>query len=172
MVQLAVDTWWVDLWHVREPDLGPGDTIEPGRWGRIVLGLGAYGFDTPGGHPQYFREVALETYRLSQTNSPVSSLRCCFAYEDRAEALSVAAERGIACYRVRPVVPGAPASRHDILWIGWMSEPNATYERVVSQMRASWRGDRCRDVWQGAGPCDEIWEWLIDSPLQVVSREA
>ncbi len=63
----------VELWHQSERVLVPGDTIEPGRWGRTVLASGEH-------HPFFFREVLLELWRVSQTQVRQSRLDCTFAF--------------------------------------------------------------------------------------------
>lgn len=160
-----------EYWHVREPNLDVGGLVLPGRWGSVVLGQGAYGQDTPAGHAHFYRELFLELFRVSHTSVPVSRLNCAYVYEEREDALEVASGRGQACYRVRAADPNAARSRHDMLWITWMSEPGTSFERVVAQAGNYWRGVRCRDVWTGPDACQERWEWLIAGPLVVTGRE-
>ncbi len=148
------------LWHVREELLVPGTVIEPGRWGQIIMAAGAE-------HPHFYREYLLELWRRTQTAVPVSRLACAFAYEERDEALEFArGDEGLHVYEVEPADPQDEGFRGDMLWLTWMSEPNSTFDRTVSQCRAYWAGQSTADVSTVAHPA---WERLFRQGLRVVS---
>jgi hypothetical protein len=131
--------------------------IEPGRWGRITMANGsADGY--------FYREQLLELWRRTQTSVPVSRLLCAFAFEDRATAAAYA-EPGERVYEVETIGPESVLFRADALWLTWMGEPNSTFDRMMSQCRAYWRGESTEGVSADARPA---WEWLCGGGLQVI----
>ena len=160
------------LWHVRFDDRTVGEIVEPGQWGRIVTMSGAYGTDQPTGSPFHFREHLLELFRVTQTDVAVSRLACAFAFESRDVALETARLRNAsgvphACYAVEPVDATRPMSRHDMLWITWMGEPKADYNRVAEWLGQYWNGAATESV---ADHARSTWEWLVASGLRIVGR--
>src|SRR5439155_23700019 len=146
--------------HVSEAILTPGVETAPGRWGQISMGDGAH-------HPHFYSEYLLELWRRTQTAVAVSRLACAFAYEAREEAIGFArGERGLHVYEVEPTDTQDEGFRADMLWLTWMSEPNSTFDRMVSQCRAYWSGQSTADVSAIAHPA---WEWLFCQGLRVVT---
>lgn len=154
------------LWHVREPGPTVGDVIQPGRWGRIVVQSGAYALDQPNGSPHFFREQLLELFRVTRTHVPISRLACAFAYESQTSAMEEAAQRGQACFEVTPSDLSQPISRHDMLWITWIGEPGADFNRVGRQLQGYWSGQSTEDV---ASHATSEWEWLVASGLRITA---
>ncbi len=148
------------MWHQSELILADGDTISPGRWGATILATGE-------SHPFFFREQFLELWRVSHTQVQVSRLACSFAFEDRRAAIAWAEDDSSHCYEVEPVDPEALSARVDMLWLTWMGEPNATFERTEAQCRRYWEGHSTGDLSPHAQP---QWEWLFSCALRVLRQ--
>ena len=125
----------VNLWHAREPGLSQGDVISSGRWGQLEIQKGAYRWpDQPGGSWNFYKEHLLELFRISSSDSQVSRLNCVFTFEERDSARHFAAERAHVCYRVEPVEPTAPRTRHDMRWVTVMGNPGTDFDAITAAM--------------------------------------
>jgi hypothetical protein len=144
------------LFHVCEESLPSGSIIRPGRWGALVLNGGA-------NEPFFFREHLLEIWRREKTTVVVSRLACTFAWETQEQAEHWASQHEF-ILRVRPVDPNAPRARLDILWLTWMSEPDATTDKIMQWCAAYWAGRATTDLMPSA---TASWEWLFACPLRV-----
>jgi hypothetical protein len=148
------------LFHQREELLSVGELIEPGGWGKTVLTAGQ-------DHRFFFREQFLELWRVTHTECPVSRLNCTFAFEEASVAAEWAADGSSGYYAVEPVDLSAPHARLDMLWLTWLGESNATFERTVAQCKAYWDGESTSEHAEHAHP---TWERLFGCPLRVVER--
>jgi len=145
------------LFHVTEERLRPGATIQPGRWGRLVLTGGA-------NERFFFREHLLEIWRRDKTKVAVSRLACTFAFEAEDQAHDWASEKEHVL-AVTPVDPSAPRARLDMLWLAWMSEPLTTTDKMIAYCAGYWGGRATTDVKPSVKAC---WEWLSACPLMVM----
>ena len=88
----------MDLFHLSGGCLGAGSIVEPGNWGRV---LRAHGWN----HAQAFREMALESARVSRFSHCPSRLESGFAFvrldDARAFQQTVNGFRTHILYRVR-----------------------------------------------------------------------
>jgi hypothetical protein len=149
------------LFHQSDRLFEVGAVVEPGRWGSTVLQAGQ-------AHHHFFRELFLELWRISQTDVAVSRLECAFAFEDRHAAIGWASGSQSHCYEVEPIEHSAPSARVDMLWLTWMGEPQATFERTVSQCRSYWKGQSTAAAASHANP---VWEWLFGCGLRVIGSD-
>jgi hypothetical protein len=151
----------MDLWHIRNEEMAPGSVVPPGRWGSVILAVGA-------AHSHFFRECLLELWRVTRTQVLVSRLNCAFVFESLDEARASAAENpGVFIYRVDGLDSGEEGIRTDMLWLTWMAEPNATFDRVAAQCGSYWSGRSTADVSATAQP---TWERLFAGGLRVLER--
>jgi hypothetical protein len=148
------------LYHQSESLFAPGDLIGVGRWGSTALATGA-------AHPFFYREQFLELWRVAYTACPASRLTSAFAFEDVGTARAWSTSDASYCYRVEPVDAYAPSARLDMLWLTWMGEPAATFDRTASQCKSYWEGRSTAELSVNATP---TWEWLLGCPLRVLER--
>lgn len=143
-------------WHTCPASYGRGDTILPGRWGRVVLATGP-------SHPAWERENLLERIRSDIAAEAPSRLAAVFAHSDLASALEYA-EPHEYVYEVEQPDNSVVA---DMLWITWIRESIAAGDvgRAERQAGCYWRGESTRDHGSHASP---HWE-IVTTDLLVVA---
>lgn len=141
------------LWHRSKALYKPGDLIQPGNWGRVVLGMGA-------GHNFYLREYVLEKIRAKEYPPLPSRLEATFAYVSQNAALRSFVDHGL--YEVEVVDETAATHRADIDWVDSM--PGC---RKFDDLE-----DAARRYWDGVAtePGNDTFEIVSTSALRVVQR--
>lgn len=163
------------FFHLAGQSLGPGSTILPGNWGRVIRRWGWV-------HTLAVREMALETYRLAHHPDLPSRMEAAFVFLTVEEANALKVGEGgqrtgfeqHCLYRVRLTVPYAPSFvadhrlvapvgplRHDwaeLYWRGLDTNGNPRFQQ----------GDAAVNVpADGRGPYREM---LTLSPLIIEER--
>jgi hypothetical protein len=128
-----------------------GDRIQPGNWGRVILGAGPP-------HNRFYAEYLLDRVRSEFSEKP-SRMEACFAFEnfDAARAWS----RGPAeyVYAVRLADSASPRHRGDMDWIDALPLYR-TFDGVEECARRYWAGHE-----RGMK-----WEIVVAGELVVVDR--
>jgi hypothetical protein len=128
------------------------DQIQPGNWGRLVLGMGP-------DHSFFYREYMLERVRASEFRKRPSRLTCAFLFADATYAHEWAVAEREFVYLARPLDDTEPC-RLDMSWLTIIREYR-TFEGVEGVARSYWSGvERSpREV-----------ELLVTGPIVIVDR--
>ena len=141
------------LWNRSRALLEPGDLIQPGNWGRTVLGFGT-------AHNFYLREYVIENIRAREYPDKPSRLKSSFAYVAEGCAMRSFQDHGL--YRVEVVDESQVIHRGDFGWIDLM--PGL---RTFSDLE-----DGARRYWDGtaANAQSDSFEVVSESQLRIVER--
>jgi hypothetical protein len=133
-----------------------GDTIQPGSWGKAILGIGPR-------HNRYYPEYVLERIRAAEFQALPSRLSVCFVFEDfdACKNWSRTVVQGVSEHIYQVVVTDAEAVqfRGNLGWIDAMPDYR-TFDGLDDCVRRYWRGED-RNANQ--------WERLIASPIRVLT---
>lgn len=141
------------LWHRSRALYEPGDIIQPGNWGRTLLGFGV-------GHGFFLRDYVLERIRTQEYLDKPSRLNATFGYVAQSCALRAFVDHNL--YTVELVNPEAATHRGDINWIDWMPALK-TFSELDTSARCYWAGTP-------ANPQSDGFEIVSESPLRVIER--
>lgn len=144
-------------YHCSRSLYAPGDTILPGSWGRLILGIGPR-------HHRFYAEYLIERIRTTEFPEKPSRMASAFAFEDAGYAGTFAQQKRDQVveyvYAVQPADSDTPLHRGDMSWIDEL--PNyRTFAGVEEVARRYWRGDE-RDP--------RAWEMVMPGPLRIIDR--
>jgi len=147
----------MQLFHVSERLLTPGDTIPPGRWGALINHHGVQ-------HPFFFREMMLENWRVQNTDISVSRFNCAYGFESEAVANEYR-QANEHVYLVEAQSDSAAHARLDMLWLTWMGEPGVREDQKLFWCASYWAGHATNDL---SPTATSTWEHLFACPLEVL----
>lgn len=130
----------------------PGDEVQPGNWGRVIMGAGLE-------HSSFQREYIFESVRKQHFSEKPSRMRASFACETF-EALNAVRPTGYD-YRAEFADANSNLHRGDLGWFEVLRECR-TFEGIDQCARNYWSS-----VPLGHAP---HWELLAECPLRIVRR--
>src|SRR5687767_2048978 len=131
-----------------------GTLIQPGNWGRTILGIGS-------AHNQFFQELLFEEIRKNEFAHQLSRMEAAFAFADRRAAESwKRSQIPEVIYSVVPDDPQASLVELDMQW--WN----------IAKQCHSFDGakDIARKYWSAARSPQSISEVLVSCPLKITSQ--
>ncbi len=130
----------------------PGDEVQPGNWGRVIMGAGM-------DHPCFQREYIFESVRKQHFSGRPSRMRATFACET-VQSLNLVRPNGHD-YLVEFSGSNGNVHRGDLSWFEVIKHCN-TFEGIDHCVRSYWLSKPLGDI--------PHWELLAESPLRVVRR--
>lgn len=141
----------MELFHASGLLYDVGDIIQPGNWGRVVLGAGT-------AHPLYFRELLFEEVRLQLAPAKPSRLRSLFALQTQQE-LATYQQANQVRHGYRIEIPDDTATHLADL---------AIFDRLFIPNGHNHVKQALTDYWQGVEGASM--ELLAETPGEVVER--
>ncbi len=148
------------LYHVSQVMLGPGSTILPGNFGRIIAAVGP-------AHTWWVHEHNLEIYRAAEFPTKPRRAHSAYACLDQATAevfRDTSCKNGV-LYEVEVVDPSRPCHEGD--FNGALHQDTVNPATMAPWIRRYWQGDHMITLTDrpGVTACREI---VVESPLRVV----
>lgn len=141
----------MELFHASGLLYETGDVVQPGNWGRVVLGAGPR-------HLQFYRELMFEEVRERIVPGHPSRLRSFFGLRTIEDLRRYQQTEGVP-YGYRVVVPdSAPTYLADL----------ATFHRLQVVRDHTSANEVIAAYWSGAPA--EFMEVLVEAPAEVVER--
>ena len=142
------------LYHSSNKDLGPGDIIAPGNWGKMV-------FYSRVDHHLWKREMAIEAVRSWKFTDKPSRLKCAFACDNLDTMVCYHTKENPEgfIYQVEAVDPNAPMHKGDFNAVavpqGYLDDiwgiASKYWDYYLKTHMAEWPGIECSEILVGSG---------------------